>query len=97
MSSTITYEIVGWIGSALVIASLMQRSILKLRLIGIGAAAAFLVYGFLIGAYPLVIVNVIVIGVHLYFLRKLTRRQDEVFSVLKVYPESRYLAYFLEF
>jgi hypothetical protein len=55
------------------------------------------VYGFLIGAYPLVIVNVVVIGVHLYFLRKLTRRQDEVFSVLKVYPESRYLAYFLEF
>ena len=97
MSSTITYEIVGWIGSALVIASLTQRSILKLRLIGIGAAASFLVYGILIGAYPLVIVNVVVIGVHLYFLRKLTRRQDEVFSVLKVYAESRYLAYFLEF
>ncbi len=97
MSSTITYEIVGWIGSALVIASLMQRSILKLRLIGIGAAGSFFVYGFLIGAYPLVIVNVVVIAVHLYFLRKLTRRQDEVFSVLKVYPESRYMAYFLEF
>ncbi len=97
MSSTITYEIVGWIGSGLVIASLMQRSILKLRLIGIGAAASFFVYGLLIGAYPLVIVNVVVVAVHLYFLRKLTRRQDEVFSVLKVYPESRYLAYFLEF
>ena len=79
MSSTIMYEIVGWVESGLVVASLMQRSILKLRLIGIRAAAAFLVYRFLIGAFPLVIVNVIVIGVHFYFLRKLTRRQDEVF------------------
>ncbi len=97
MNSTIIYEIVGWIGSALVVVSLTQRSIFKLRLIGVGAAASFLVYGILIGAYPLVIVNVVVIAVHLYFLRKLTRRQEEVFSVLRVYPESRYLAYFLEF
>ncbi len=97
MNSTIIYEIVGWIGSALVVVSLTQRSIFKLRLIGVGAAASFLVYGILIGAYPLMIVNVVVIAVHLYFLRKLTRRQEEVFSVLRVYPESRYLAYFLEF
>ena len=73
MSSTIIYEIVGWIGSALVVVSLTQRSIFKLRLIGVGAAASFLVYGILIGAYPLVIVNVVVIGVHLYFLRSRPR------------------------
>jgi hypothetical protein len=97
MGSTIIYEIVGWTASALVIVSLTQRSILKLRVVGVGAATSFLTYGLLIGAYPLVVVNIVVIGVHLYFLRKLTRRQEEVFSVLKVYPESRYLAYFLEF
>ena len=97
MTSTIIYEIVGWVASALVIVSLMQRSIFKLRLIGMGAAVSFLAYGLLISAYPLVIVNVVVLAVHLYFLRKLTGRQAEVFSVLKVYPESRYLAYFLEF
>ena len=97
MSSTIVYEIIGWTGSALVIVSLIQRSIFKLRLIGVGSAASFLAYGLLIGAYPIAIVNVVVIAVHLYFLRMLTRRQEEVFSVLKVYPESRYLAYFLEF
>ncbi len=81
----------------MVVVSLMQRSILKLRLIGLGAAAFFLAYGLLIRAYPIAIVNVVVIAVHLYFLHKLTRRQEEVFSVLKIYPESRYLAYFLEF
>jgi len=97
MNSTIIYEIIGWLGSALVVVSLMQRSIFKLRLVGVAAAVSFFVYGLLIGAFPLVIVNLVVIAVHLYFLRKLTRRQDEVFSVLKVYPDSRYLAYFLEF
>jgi hypothetical protein len=97
MNSTIIYEIIGWTGSVLVIVSLMQRSIFKLRLIGLGAAGAFLVYGLLIGAYPIAIVNVVVIGVHLYFLRKLTVHPEEVFSTLEVYPESRYLAYFLEF
>ena len=96
VSSTIIYEIVGWIASALVIVSLTQRSIFKLRLIGIGAAVSFLTYGLLIHAYPIAILNVVVIAVHIYFLRKLTRHQEEVFSVLKVYPESRYLAHFLE-
>ena len=43
MNSTIIYEIIGWTGSVLVIVSLMQRSIFKLRLIGLGAAGAFLV------------------------------------------------------
>ena len=97
MSSTIIYEIIGWTGSVLVIVSLMQRSIFKLRLIGVGAAGAFVVYGLLIGAYPIAIVNVVVIAVHLYFLRKLTAHPEEIFSTLEVYPESRYLAYFLEF
>ena len=90
-------EIVGYIGSALVILSLMQKSILRLRMIGFVASSTFLVYSIAITAYPIAVVNVVAASIHLYYLRKLLRRKSEVFTILRMRPESRYLAYFLDF
>ena len=90
-------EIVGYIGSALVILSLMQKSILRLRLIGFVASSTFLIYSVAIAAYPIAVVNVVAASIHLYYLRKLLRRKSEVFTLLRMRPESRYLAYFLDF
>jgi hypothetical protein len=61
------------------------------------ASVTFLGYSVLIQAYPIAVVNVLAAGIHLYYLRKLVRFKDEVFSVLRVRADSNYLAYFLEF
>jgi len=90
-------ELIGYAGSALVILSLMQKSILKLRVIGLAGSAVFFVYSVLIEAYPIAVVNVIAAAIHIYYLRKLTRYQHEVFEILHVHPDSRYLDYFLNF
>jgi hypothetical protein len=90
-------EAIGYIGSALIILSLLQKSILRLRTIGAVASVTFLGYSVLIQAYPIAVVNVVAAGIHLYYLRKLVRFKEEVFSVLRVRAESNYLAYFLEF
>ena len=90
-------EIVGYVGSALVILSLMQKSILRLRMIGFVASSVFLIYSIAISAYPIAVVNVVAASIHLYYLRKLLRRKSEVFTLLQMRPESRYLAYFLDF
>ena len=90
-------EAIGYLGSALVILSLLQKSILRLRTIGFVASSTFLIYSIAIAAYPIAVVNVVAAGIHLYYLRKLVRKKNEVFTILRMRPESRYLQYFLDF
>lgn len=96
MDSPVWYEVVGYAASAIVVLSLTMKSILRLRLIGLAGSATFLVYGLLIGAIPIVITNAVIMAIHFYFLRKLLGR-NEVFEILRVNPESLFLARFLEF
>lgn len=93
----ILIEAIGYAGSALVILSLLQKSILRLRGIGLVASSTFLVYSIAIEAYPIAVVNVVAATIHLYYLRKLVKRKSEVFSILQMRPESRYLQRFLDF
>jgi len=95
MEATTLYTLIGYVGSALVVASLAMRSILKLRLIGLAGAITFVMYGYLIGAWPIVWTNVVIVLIHLHFLREI-RRTDEYFKVLEVRRESNYLRYFLD-
>jgi len=88
------YTLIGYVGSAFVVTSLAMRSILKLRLIGLAGAVTFVMYGYLIGAWPIVWTNVVIVLIHLHFLREI-RRADEYFKVLEVRCESNYLRYFL--
>ena len=97
MSSGAWIELVGYVGSGLVVLSLAQKSILRLRFIGLVGSMTFFMYSLLIEAYPITIVNVIAASIHTYYLRKLIRRPEEVFSTLSVRPDSRYLQRFLEF
>ena len=59
MNSQLVLELVGYVASILVAISLMMSSILKLRLINLVGSAAFVVYGALIGAYPVAVVNLL--------------------------------------
>lgn len=95
--NAILIEAIGYAGSALVILSLLQKSILRLRGIGLIASSTFLVYSIAIEAYPIAVVNVVAAAIHFYYLRKLVRRKSEIFTTLRMRPESRYLARFLEF
>lgn len=94
MDSSTLYEIIGYTASALIIASLTMRSILKLRLIGLLGSIGFTVYGYLIGSWPIVMTNLIIVIIHLHFLRELLT-EDEYFKVLEVEGDSRYVDTFL--
>lgn len=90
-------ELVGYLGSLLIVISLTRTSILHLRLIGLAGSTAFLVYSILIEAYPIAVVNVIVIGIHLFFLRQLLSKTKEFFTSLELNKDSQYLRHFLSF
>jgi hypothetical protein len=89
-------EAVGYLGSALVITSLLMTRILRLRVISLSGSTAFLIYGLLIASVPIVITNVVIMGINITFLWRATR-VTERFSLLEVRPDSRYLEEFLQF
>ena len=97
MNSDLIVELVGYAASALIIISITQRSILRLRLIGLAGGLTFLVYALIIGAYPIAAVNLAASAIHIWYLRKLISRKEEVFRILHVRPDSLYLAEFLSF
>ena len=89
-------ELVGYLGSALVVTSLLMTRILRLRVIGLMGSTTFLIYGILIESVPIMITNGVIIIINAIFLWRATR-VTEWFSLLEVLPESRYLEEFLRF
>ena len=71
MDLSFAYEIIGYFASVLVAISLMMSSILKLRVINLLGAALFTLYGLLIGAYPVAVMNFFIVLIDLYYLREL--------------------------
>ena len=90
-------EIVGYVASVLVAISLMMSSILRLRIINLVGSLAFTVYGVLIHAYPVAVVNALIVLINLYYLRQMLGSRAEYFRLLRMQPDSEYLRYFLDF
>jgi hypothetical protein len=89
-------EIFGYLSSVLVAVSLMMSAIVKLRVINLVGAAFFSTYGFLIGAYPVGILNGFIALVDIYYLIEIFSTK-EYFRMLEVSPKSEYLKLFLNF
>lgn len=91
-----TTEIIGYIASVLVAVSLMMSGIFKLRVINLIGAILFAVYGLIIKAYPIALVNGIICFVNIYYLYDIFKVR-EYFKILEVEQKSEYLNYFLKF
>lgn len=61
-------EIVGWVGSALLIASLMQPTISRLRWVNLGASSLLMAYNLMLGSAPMVALNVTLIAINCVYL-----------------------------
>lgn len=90
-------EVVGWVASGFVVASLTMRSLVKLRFLGLIGAICFTIYGVLLEAWPIAIVNGVIIGIQVWFLRALWQRPQETFRLLEVSADSEYLRDFVAF
>jgi hypothetical protein len=89
-------EWIGYIASITIAVSMAMSSIVKFRLINLAGAILFSTYGFLIGALPVGILNGFIVAVDIYYLLGIFAKK-EVFEILEVRPENRYLIRFLSF
>ena len=91
-------EWLGYGASGLVAVSLMMSSIARLRALNLLGAVAFAIYGWLVGAYPVMAVNGFIALVNVVFLVKMQPGRSEAFELLAINRlDNRYLQRFLEF
>ncbi|MGI9666522.1 MAG: hypothetical protein ACR2N2_05400 [Acidimicrobiia bacterium] len=94
MSAEAIYELIGYIGSALVVISLAMSSIIRLRVLNLAGALVFTAYGFLIGSIPVIITNAIIAVLDVYYLWKEVRTREEL-TVIRVASDDPFLEAFV--
>lgn len=87
---------IGYVASGVIALSMTMNSIVKFRWINLLGAGSFAIYGLLIGAYPVLLLNGFIFSVDIYFLIRIyTKRQ--LFDILEVRGDNKYLLKFLDF
>lgn len=89
-------EWLGYLASMIVLFSLLMSSIMKLRWINLLGSSIFALYGFLIGALPVGIMNTCIGIINVYYLFKIYHSRDS-FKLLPIEDHSPYFTYFLEY
>ena len=74
-------EWLGYGASVLVVASLAMTSIVRLRVVSLIGSALFGLYGVLITAPPIVITNIVIVAINLWFLAKVLSTEDRLIVV----------------
>ena len=90
-------DILGWGGSALLVFSLLQASVLRLRTLNLVACLILLVFNAMIDVWPMVGMNAVLAAINVWFIVKLLRERhdDAAFTVVEVGPADEYLRHVL--
>ena len=96
MNSSTFYELIGYAGSLLVALSLSMKSLQRLRIVNMVGASIFILYGILIRALPVVLLNSLTLSLNAYNLWRMWQKRD-YFTLMQVRADSAYLKRFLEF
>jgi len=90
-------EIVGWTGSALLVWSLLQTRVLRLRAINLLGCLVLIVYNGTLRVWPMVGLNVTLALINLWYLRRLlaSRHDAGAYEVVEVGTGDAFLAHVL--
>lgn len=89
-------ELFGYAASAVIAYSLTRDSIVKLRWFNLFGASSFCIYGIIIGAFPVALLNGFIALTNIYYLRKLVTHTEQNFKLLKVDHPDNYIDFFLD-
>lgn len=91
-------DALGWGGSALLVFSLLQPRILRLRVLNTTACVILTAFNALIGVWPMVAMNIVLAGINLFFITRMLREKDDAnaFRVIEVEQDEAYFQHFLE-
>ena len=94
MNAAMMIEIYGYIGSVLVVVSMLMSSIIKLRVINILGSVISGSYALIIGSFPLVLMNSCLIIINVYNLYKLLKAEQK-YHLVDSEANDAFVGYFL--
>lgn len=96
MQTRIVFEIIGYVGTALVLVSFLMSSVYKLRVINTIGSIVSIVYGVLLHVYPTVVLNAALALINIFYLWKLSSgKAERMYSTQAVSPSNSVVNNFL--
>ncbi|MCL1899858.1 MAG: hypothetical protein FWG11_05000, partial [Promicromonosporaceae bacterium] len=86
-------EVIGWIGSALIVISLMLSRVLRFRWMNLTGSLIAAAYNAILGIWPFVAMNAAIVVINAFWLLRLYRTQHDeaTYQVVEVSPDDAYL------
>lgn len=90
-------EALGWVGSAILVVSLLQTQLLRLRVINLVGCLVLIAYNGLAHVWPMVGLNVVLAVINVVQLSRSVRERHDAqrYEVLRVAPDDAYLRHVL--
>ena len=95
-TKTIIIELIGYLGSVLVVVSMLMTSVMKLRVINTIGSIVCIIYALIIKSYPTALMNAFLIAINVYQMLRL-RATGKSYEAVEVSAGDRYLSYFLDY
>ena len=76
MNGSFWIELIGYIGSTLVVVSMLMSSVVRLRIINTTGSVIFAIYALIIRSYPTALMNFFLVGINIYQMIRLTNKKN---------------------
>ncbi|MDE6817507.1 MAG: YgjV family protein [Lachnospiraceae bacterium] len=96
MDSGMIIEMIGYLGSVLVLISFLMSSVVKLRVINAVGSLVFAGYALIIHSYPTALMNFCLVGINIYYLVRL-RHPDRQYTLMRETGDGGMLTGFLDY
>lgn len=90
-------DVIGWAGSALLVWSLLQARLLRLRALNLAGCLVLIAFNAALGVWPMVGLNVVLTVINVWYLWRMlvTRHDDKAYQVVEVRADDEFLAHTL--
>jgi hypothetical protein len=91
-------DLIGWAGSALLVWSLLQTRLLRLRLFNLIGCVVLIFFNAALEVWPMVGLNIVLAIINIVYLRRMlaTRHDDQAYAVVEVHPDDAFLTHVLD-
>ena len=86
---------IGYLGSALVLVSMLMTSVVRLRIINLTGSVIFAGYALMIRSYPTAVMNIALAGINIFYLVRIFKEQ-KIYDAVKTDRNDGYFSYLIE-
>ncbi|WP_199425192.1 YgjV family protein [Actinotalea solisilvae] len=90
-------EVVGWVGSALLVVSLLQTRVMRFRVLNTVSCVVLIGYNAAVGVWPMAAMNVVLVAINLWVIARMvrSRHDDRAYDAVPIALDEPFLQHLL--